>query len=239
MPRSSGVIRKGALRTRCPKGSRTARCDRRSESLGSGSTKTRDNAPTRRRRRSKTDPAILTGLLFDGAGNRFTPSHTMKKGRCYRYYISQAAIKRGKKATDSPLRLPAKEIEGIVQSEIAHLARSPQRFAKCISDAAADPSVMADVERVLSGRNMPRDAVSAIIFQNINRIVVDEQGITVSISRGSRILPLAFLAPDITEASWVTTSMKRRHSPTAPEVCLSTGRGSDRCSAMFRSDIRS
>jgi DNA invertase Pin-like site-specific DNA recombinase len=143
-----------------------------------------ENTPIKRRRGSKADPAILTGLLFDGAGNRFTPSHTMKKGRRYRYYVSQAAIKRGKKANHSPLRLPAKEIEETVRNEVAHLLRSPQRFAECVSDAPEDPSVMADVERVLSGRDMSQDAISSVILRNINRIVVDKQGVTISISRG-------------------------------------------------------
>src|ERR1700744_3863255 len=100
----------------------------------------------------------------------------MKKGRRYRYYVSQATIQRGKKTTASPLRLPAKEIEGIVQIEIAHLVRSPQRFAECISDTPGDPSVMADVERVLSERDMARDEISSIILRNIDRIVVDERG---------------------------------------------------------------
>ena len=33
-------------------------------------------------------PSLLTGMLFDGDGNRMTPSHAGKKGTHYRYYIS-------------------------------------------------------------------------------------------------------------------------------------------------------
>ena len=33
-------------------------------------------------------PSLLTGMLFDGDGNRMTPSHAGKKGTHYRYYVS-------------------------------------------------------------------------------------------------------------------------------------------------------
>jgi site-specific DNA recombinase len=142
-----------------------------------------DNAPTRCRRRSKTDPATLTGLLFDAAGNRFTPSHTMKKGRRYRYYVSQMALQLGRKATAAPLRLPAKEIEGIVRSEISHLMRSPLKFAECISNTPTNPRLMADVERALSGRDIALDAIGVAILKSVTRIIVDEQCVTISLGR--------------------------------------------------------
>jgi site-specific DNA recombinase len=44
---------------------------------------------------------------------------------------------------------------------------------------------MSDVERVLSGREMSREAISLTVLKSINRIVVDERGVTMSISRKS------------------------------------------------------
>ena len=35
---------------------------------------------------------LLKGKLFDSAGNRMTPSHSVKKGVRYRYYVSQAIL---------------------------------------------------------------------------------------------------------------------------------------------------
>ena len=35
---------------------------------------------------------LLKGKLFNSAGNRMTPSHSVKKGVCYRYYVSQAIL---------------------------------------------------------------------------------------------------------------------------------------------------
>jgi site-specific DNA recombinase len=37
-------------------------------------------------------PSLLAGMLFDGDGNRMTPSHAIKKGTRYRYYVSRSLI---------------------------------------------------------------------------------------------------------------------------------------------------
>lgn len=42
-------------------------------------------------RRSKVESAaMLAGLIFDGRGNRMTPTYTMRRGSRYRYYVSRA-----------------------------------------------------------------------------------------------------------------------------------------------------
>ena len=38
------------------------------------------------------EPSLLAGLLFDSEGNRFTPSHAVKSGRRYRYYVERSLI---------------------------------------------------------------------------------------------------------------------------------------------------
>ncbi len=45
-----------------------------------------------RKARSNAPAYLLTGLIFDSAGNRMTPSHSRKKGVRYRYYVSQAIL---------------------------------------------------------------------------------------------------------------------------------------------------
>src|SRR5437763_8123194 len=37
-------------------------------------------------------PSLLAGMLVDGDGNRMTPSHAVKKGTRYRYYVSRPLI---------------------------------------------------------------------------------------------------------------------------------------------------
>ena len=37
-------------------------------------------------------PSLLAGLIFDETGERLTPSHAVKKGTRYRYYVSTSLI---------------------------------------------------------------------------------------------------------------------------------------------------
>ena len=61
---------------------------------------------------------LLTGLMEDGNGNRFTPSFTIKRGRRYRYYVSQLAIKNSARPKTRPTRVPAHEVESRVMERL-------------------------------------------------------------------------------------------------------------------------
>src|SRR5439155_27309233 len=50
------------------------------------------NATNHRRKADAAEPSLLAGLLVDASGERLTPSHAVKKGRRYRYYVSGALI---------------------------------------------------------------------------------------------------------------------------------------------------
>ncbi len=51
-------------------------------------------SPAKPKRRYGTEPSALVGKVFDEVGDRLTPSHANKKGRRYRYYISNRLISR-------------------------------------------------------------------------------------------------------------------------------------------------
>jgi hypothetical protein len=46
------------------------------------------NATTHRRKGDAAEPSILAGLLVNARGGRLTPSHAVKKGRRYRYFVA-------------------------------------------------------------------------------------------------------------------------------------------------------
>jgi hypothetical protein len=68
----------------------------------------------RRRCRLRGSPALLSGRLFDAAGNRMSPSHTNKGGVRYRYYVSQAVLRKKPHAPGAVSRVPAAELEALV-----------------------------------------------------------------------------------------------------------------------------
>jgi len=76
------------------------------------------NRTGNRTRRNAKEPSPLAGLIFDAQGNPFTPSHTVKAGRRYRYYVDRALIKGEKRNGDPLRRIPAPEIESIVRTAV-------------------------------------------------------------------------------------------------------------------------
>jgi site-specific DNA recombinase len=70
-------------------------------------------------------PSVLKGIIFDATGVAMSPTHTRKRGRLYRYYISQTVLKQG--SGDCPVaRVPAAEIEKIVIDQVRILLLSPE-----------------------------------------------------------------------------------------------------------------
>ena len=51
-------------------------------------------------------PSLLAGMLFDGDGNRMTPTYATKKGRRYRYYVSRPLITNDQTDRSAGLRIP-------------------------------------------------------------------------------------------------------------------------------------
>jgi site-specific DNA recombinase len=64
---------------------------------------------------TKASCFLLTGYLFDSAGNRMTPSHSRKKGVRYRYYVSQAVLQSRKGDAGEVFRVPAPDIEAVIE----------------------------------------------------------------------------------------------------------------------------
>ena len=83
-------------------------------------------------------PGLLAGLLFDADGNRMTPSHAIKKGTRYRYYVSRPLITKDPTESSIGLRLPAAEIEQLVTSRARQWLVDPASIYNATQ--LADPS---------------------------------------------------------------------------------------------------
>ena len=73
-------------------------------------------------------PALLKGLLYGPDGAAFSPTHTRKGGKLYRYYVSQTILKHG--AGSCPVgRVPAGEVEAAVINQLRAVFRQPEIVA--------------------------------------------------------------------------------------------------------------
>jgi hypothetical protein len=152
-----------------------------------------------RRHRSKVDaaePSLLTGILTDGHGNRFTPSHAAYNGRRYRYYVSAAPITETGADLAQRWRLPAQEVEGavikILVEALTNPARLLERFATSGMPAGQIRKMLARAPRLASALSggSPRDR--AKLFRRlVEKVIVDEKTIII------KTRPTALLGRDV------------------------------------------
>ncbi len=84
-----------------------------------------------KRKPRATKASLFTGLLFDAEGTVYTPTHATKNGRRYRYYTSQAVIKKAEKI-ETPARIPAPDLESAVIERLLKFIRDPEELVACI-----------------------------------------------------------------------------------------------------------
>jgi DNA invertase Pin-like site-specific DNA recombinase len=96
-----------------------------------------ENHRARRNRTDISESSLLSGLVFDPDGLRYTPSHAVKKGKRYRYYVSQRIID-GPSPAAAPRRIPARELEQLVLTELASFFGSADRVTAILGQAGED-----------------------------------------------------------------------------------------------------
>jgi hypothetical protein len=85
------------------------------------------------------NPSLLAGLLFDGEGHRMTPTHAVKNGKRYRYYVSRPLIIGARGDAAAGLRIPAAEIEQIVTNRIRRLLSEPASVFEILEAQTTEP----------------------------------------------------------------------------------------------------
>jgi site-specific DNA recombinase len=83
-------------------------------------------------------PSLLAGLAFDENGERLTPSHAVKKGTRYRYYVSRSLIVGTAKDRSQGRRIPAGNLEKLVISKLRAFLADQGAILDVIRDDHAD-----------------------------------------------------------------------------------------------------
>jgi site-specific DNA recombinase len=138
-----------------------------------------------RLRGKSSSGSLLTGILFDTAGNRYTPTHAVKNGKRYRYYTSQAVIQ-GRKSSTSLARIPAQEVERLVQSRILSLLSSPTELSSLLAAAGLRGAGLRDAVaavETLAARltKMQPQEVALVCGTILKRVIVTEGRLTMDI----------------------------------------------------------
>jgi site-specific DNA recombinase len=148
------------------------------------------NSQARANGREGRSKSLLVGLLHDSDGNRFTPSHTVKNGRRYRYYVCQSVIRDPAVRTKGPTRLPAHEIEQKVTARLCAFLRSDKDVFDQLRMPDDDAALIQGLVRAsqdLSQRSntMTPAALRPVLATIVRRVFVRESSIELVLSRAS------------------------------------------------------
>lgn len=140
-----------------------------------------NNACERKQGTRAIEPSPLKGKLFDPRGTPLTPSHAVKSGRRYRYYISRDLIDQSDHASNDPgshgWRLPAREIERIVSEAADTLLGNRAALAR----AARENGLAADrIPAMLSAAAHCRGDT----LRFVNRVDLAPEELAIHISLG-------------------------------------------------------
>jgi DNA invertase Pin-like site-specific DNA recombinase len=146
------------------------------------------------------EPALLKGLIFGTDGRALSPSHARKRGRLYRYYVAQRALKGD--ADDSIVRrISAAEIEGAVMAQLRAMLVQPEIVVGTCQAGRNDIPNMTEreVRKALSQLTPLWDELfpaeqQRIVRLLVERVTVGHDGADITL----RVAGLASLARDLT-----------------------------------------
>jgi len=133
------------------------------------------------------DPSLLAGLLFDDRGHRLTPIHTIRRGKRYRYYVSQAVLQNQTAQQGRVCRIPALEIEQHVTRRLeTWLAAGRELLGELAlpsDDTAARTALLVGAKawRDLGTREPAQ--VRAFLLATVRRVTVEETAVQMTLSR--------------------------------------------------------
>jgi hypothetical protein len=145
------------------------------------------NRKDRRSYPNAKDASPLVGLLFDANGARFTPTHTTKDGKRYRYYVDQNLTKGIFPAKADRPRIPAMEIENVVRNGFADFLGNSKKLIEALGDRA---SAAAAARTLKQARTLEADLRAAtpsswmsLIRHVLHKITVGSEAIHLCIAR--------------------------------------------------------
>ncbi len=129
--------------------------------------------------RLPTEPSLLAGLIVDGDGQRMTPTHAVKKGRRYRYYVSTQLISGTRSDHVKGRRIPAGDIEVLVLDRLRAFLASDRDLGDALSrldlDASAVRSAMTTASQFVEAwTSLPPIKLREVVRSIVETITVDE-----------------------------------------------------------------
>ena len=136
----------------------------------------------------KSSSSLLTGILFDDTGNRLTPSHAVKDGKRYRYYVTASGSRATPRRTAGDLwRIPAVELDSVVINAMMELLKDQGRLVDVLNLKGTDANHIEATlngarqahERLVSGSAQDRQTA---IWPSLERVTLGASQLSLTLS---------------------------------------------------------
>lgn len=152
-----------------------------------------ENRQGHRQRQATPSTSLLAGRLVDHQGRRLIPSHSQKRAKRYRYYVSEPLITQSRDHAPDGLRLPAQELETVVVDALRNWLVNADTVLEALAGIppARVQSVLAESHRLAKDLDEAAKQYAAI-QRLVQQVVVESQSVQVIVQ------PMALLAHDAT-----------------------------------------
>ena len=163
------------------------------------------NRCDRRNGSTTRQPSLLAGLLVDDEGEGLTPSHAVKRGRRYRYYVSRHLLTKGKQAGRRGWRLPAADLEALITTHVREWLGDKAAIIAVLQGDPQDAATLAVLiaqAKSLADRwpqLKPGDA-KAYLNAMVRQVTIKPDAVTVEMD-GDRAIATILKGPDAVSAA--------------------------------------
>jgi site-specific DNA recombinase len=158
-------------------------------------------APRRQSGCNAKQSHLLTGLLYDEAGEKLRSVHANKRGVRYRYYVSKQFVDQRRNKSEG-WRLPAQAVESVVEQKLIQILSDHAQLSDWIKHWAEPGEVHSAVRRSdelrSSWQSVDADAKRSLLQKIVGRITLQQSSLTIEIDTHAlsgllldRVLPLA------------------------------------------------
>jgi site-specific DNA recombinase len=154
------------------------------------------SAPTLSSAGRMIEASLLTGMIADGEDRPMTPSHSVKRGRRYRYYITRTDLNAGLNSW----RVPAAMIDTAVLTGLQTWLGSGDTIAMSAVNGELDPDAIA-AAKSLAATMVSGDRQRQLLQQLGARVTLRTDGIKLSLDRAALLTTLDVASDQIGEAA--------------------------------------
>lgn len=127
-------------------------------------------------------PSLLAGILRDGHGRRLSPSHAVKSGKRYRYYITPATELR--EGEPPAWRIPAHDLEAAVVLRVKAMLLDRHLIAGLVESGASALAPVLQRAAAVAARLDVSHGRTTLVGALVRRVTVEDAHIVIKIDGG-------------------------------------------------------